>query len=97
MALLGLLLAYVACYVLFALVLLRLLIGESPDLVVPGSRSDWHTADMPRNPARLRALLGRLAARSRTNVVARRPVDLDGYDRSYFMPEARTVRPAARI
>jgi hypothetical protein len=77
--LLGLVLAYAAAYVAGALVLLRLLIGEWPDLVRPGSRGDWFEADLrPDRPSlaqRVRAALAR-------DVRAPRAVDMSPYERA---------------
>jgi hypothetical protein len=82
--LLGLLLAYAAAYVGGALVLLRLLIGEWPDLVRPGSRRDWFSAELEseREPfaQRLRALL---APRDPLRLDPRR-VDMTALERAEF-------------
>ena len=84
--LLGLLLAYAAAYVVGALVLLRLVIGEWPDLIRPGSRRDWFVADLEpeRQPFghRVRAVF-RIQIRAPQRLDPRR-VDMTALERTEY-------------
>jgi hypothetical protein len=79
MKLLGLLLAYAAAYVVAALGLLRLLTGQWPDRLVPGSRADWFEADLEQ---KRRSLFERLRALVARDVRPPRPVELFAYERT---------------
>jgi hypothetical protein len=60
--LLGLILAYAAAYVVGVLVLLRLLTGQWPDRIVPGSRVDWFLDELEPERGPVARLVERLAA-----------------------------------
>lgn len=79
MKLLGLLLAYAAGYVAGALLLLRLLTGEWPDRIIPGSRAHWFEADLERKRV---SLVQRLRALVTRDVRPPRPVELFAHERT---------------